>query len=191
MNTWKFKSLCNSDKIFAYFLFKLSGVDCISFIERCDKLWCGVGAKTYPPRKHTPSLTLMLWRLKTIVPQKLCFFRGIHPNGLHFVLKPQVFSEKKLQPFDCLVSLRCHCRLYNTIDSSNDNTKLTITFFSLKIQTCGFNTKCRPLGCIPLKKHNFWGTIVFKCHGIKVSEGGMFSRGYGFASYSGTSEIWI
>ena len=61
--------------------------------------------------------------------------------------------------------------------SSNDNTKLTITFFSLKIQTCGFNTKCRPLGCIPLKKHNFWGTIVLKCHGIKVSQGGMFLRG--------------
>ena len=26
--SWKFESLCNSNKIFAYFLFKLSGVDC-------------------------------------------------------------------------------------------------------------------------------------------------------------------
>ena len=38
-----------------------------------------------------PSLTLMPWHLKTIVPENFCFFRGIHPNGLPFVLKLQVW----------------------------------------------------------------------------------------------------
>ena len=60
----------------------------------------------------------------------------------------------------------------STSMSFTDNTKLTLTYFSLQIQTCSFNTKCRPLGCIPLKKHNCSSTIGFNCQGIKV-RGGM------------------
>ena len=53
----------------------------------------GVGAKTYSPANHIPLLSLMPWQLKTIAPEKLYFFRGLHPNGLHFVLKLQVSTN--------------------------------------------------------------------------------------------------
>ena len=34
-----------------------------------------------------------------------------------------------------------------------------------------FFTKCRPLGCIPLKKKNLWGADSFECRDIKVPGG--------------------
>ena len=58
---------------------------------------------------------------------------------------------------------------------------MAVKFFWGQIQTCGFNTKCRPLGCITLKKQNFSGTIAFKYQGIKVSGGVWICRGVMFS----------
>ena len=68
----------------------------VSMVEHKQFNYLCKGQIHTPRKSIPPSLTLMPWHLKTIVPQKLCFFRGIHPNGLHFVLKLQVwiFSEK-------------------------------------------------------------------------------------------------
>ena len=38
------------------------------------------------PRQIVSPLTLMPRQLKSITPEKLCFFREMHPNGLDFVL---------------------------------------------------------------------------------------------------------
>ena len=51
-----------------------------------------VGTKTYPPANHIPALNFDALEFKNIAPEKLCFFRGIPPNGLYFVLKPQVWT---------------------------------------------------------------------------------------------------
>ena len=51
--------------------------------------------------------------------------------------------------------------------SYDDNTKLAVTFFTIHPDLWLY-AKCRPLGCVPLKKYNFRCAIVFKCWGIKV-----------------------
>ena len=40
--------------------------------------------------------------------------------------------------------------------------------------------KCRKLGSIPLQKHNFPSTIVFKCQGVKVLSGNVLPGGIDF-----------
>ena len=47
----------------------------------------------------------------------------------------------------------------------------SILFCGVEVQICGFNTKCRPLGCMPLKRHNFSGAIVLNVEASKLERG--------------------
>ena len=81
---------------------------------------------------------------KNSCPQKGMFYKQILLSFLHFVLKLKLhvsesFFKKKLLPFDCPVSLQCHCWLYIVVHSYHHNIKLT-NFFPRK---GNFTTKCR------------------------------------------------
>ena len=95
----------------------------------------------------------MPWQLKAIEPETFCFFRGIHPNGLHFVLKLQVWIYTKKVITISLLAMLLQTVQYSS--SSNDITKLTITFFTKDTDLWFLTIKCRSLGCIPLKMYNF------------------------------------
>ena len=57
------------------------------------------------PASHIPPLTLIPQHLKTVAPRTFCFFRGIHPNGLHSGLTPQawIYSEKSYGQFSIVI----------------------------------------------------------------------------------------
>ena len=51
------------------------------------------------------------------------------------------------------------------------------------------NIKCGNLGSIPLQRHNLSGTVVFKCHCIKITGGINLPGGIDFPITSAISSL--
>ena len=91
----------------------------------------GVGVKTYPRQIIFPLLNLMPWELKTIEPEKLYFFRRIHANGSHCVLKLTGLDLHSKKSYSHLIAwLVCDAIALCTLwPSYHHNTKLALTSF--------------------------------------------------------------